>query len=461
VTLLLVGLPLVGILKAIGPGQYVEALNRSFANEAYYAPAVKELLAQQAARLVLAVDMFTYRAVGFFDSLNTRMEPLLDPFTSVAFVLGLGTTALLVTRRHHAALTLTFVGLFYGSTTLVQNLDFRRLAILIPFTFLFTGFFAQRLLEVVPRRSALAGLSLLAVLAALYNGHFLFQVLAKDSLVSDSHRDDYTLPLFFVHQNYQGEYVILLTPEDGYIAKNLFEPNDYDFLKPASLEGQVTTDPEVVSRIVRDAPDRAILLLVQRPFNLEALAVQVPARFPGATAFIRPNKGDNVFDLLVCRIPARARRAARTTATAFPVEAAAIVSPLAPSSASVLAAPSSPSPELGGVAIDTNRFVLFDIGLTGLADGRVEKQVLLFHPNDAWHLSAWASEGPPLVLRTVVSFQDGHLVVDDTRTTDLSGPFVFTLDVSPPPARWRAGRYQARLLANQKSVATLDFGVAP
>jgi hypothetical protein len=132
----------------------------------------------------------------------------------------------------------------------------------------------------------------------------------------------------------------------------------------------------------------------------------------------------------------------------------------APAQVVAFAPAPAPGPESGGVAIGTVRFVSFDIGMTRLPDGRVAKQVVSFHPGDTWRFSVWGT-GPAatLPLKIVVSFEDGLLVVDNTKTVTIAGSFVHTLDAAPPGGKWRVGVYQARLLANDVSVATLDYRV--
>jgi hypothetical protein len=310
----LLALPLARIVAHIGIDLYLEALYRATANKDYYTSDLSSFVTQRLQRIAAASDAFTATDhEAFLETLNPRGAPLLDPFTSVLFVLGFGTTLLQPRGRHHAFFAITFLLLTAGATVLVPQLDFRRLAILIPFVFIFIALLADKVAAVAaqPRwRIAYAFvLTLVVGLAGAYNFHFLFRVLARDSMVRTFHRDPYLVPAFYLRQHYGGEYVVLVTTESG----NFFLPNDYDWLKPPGLEGQTVTNREAPLPIDPPPPTgRDVLLLVEWGFPITPVIQQVPALYPGATCEYRKDpdgprwRGGPTWDLGVCRIPASA-----------------------------------------------------------------------------------------------------------------------------------------------------------
>jgi Ca2+/Na+ antiporter len=302
--LALFALPLAGIISRVGAGAYVESLGRAFANKDYYTTDVHSFVEQRWQRARLASDAFTVTDhEAFLETLNPRGAPLLDPFTSVAFVLGFGTTLLQLRRRYHLFFAGTFVLLVIGATILVQQLDFRRLAILIPFVFVFVALLADKL-DVLASRSGrqhflYAAFAFVAVLAGGYSYHFLFRVLARDPRVRTFHRDSYTVPAFYLRQHYHGEYVVLLTSE----AQNFFLANDYDWIKPDGLEGQTVTDAAALQPIAPTPPaGREVVVLIEWPFAITDVVQHASAFYPGAACEVRHNPDGSRWDLGVCRI---------------------------------------------------------------------------------------------------------------------------------------------------------------
>ena len=307
--LLLFALPLIRIIAQLGIGAYVEAVNRSLADTDYYTHDPRSFVEQRLQRINLAADSFTLSDHGaFLETLNARQAPLLDPLTSVLFVLGFGTTLLQPRRRDHAFFTLAFLFVTFGATVLVQKLDFRRLAILIPFVYVFIAFLADALDAVAARhgrqRALRIGLVLLVGGAAAYNYDFIFRVLARDHTARGFHRDQYTIAAFYLQQDHRGEYVVLLTPA----ALNFFQSNDYDWIKPPNLEGEVAaTDDRLLPILAAAPPQRDLLVLLERPSDIAAMMAQVRAAYPAARCAPRPDPDDQRWDLGVCRISAAAR----------------------------------------------------------------------------------------------------------------------------------------------------------
>ena len=301
-------LPLFGIVSRIGTSGYLEAIHRAFANTGYYTHDSRSFVAQRWRRVGLAADMFTATDhTAFLESLNTRGEALLDPVTSVLFVVGFG-LALVQPRRHQRAFfALTFLALTAGATVLVPNLDFRRLSILVPFVFVFVALGADGLAHAATqlgfRRAAHGALALVVVAAGIYNYHFLFQVLAPNRIVRTFHRDHYTVPAFYLKRHYHGEAVVLLSP----FTQNFFAGNDYDWIKPHGLRGLVAEDEAHLFTLLSiTSADHGILVLLERPphFDVEGLQTAVRAAYPGATCELRRDPDDRRWDLGVCRIPA-------------------------------------------------------------------------------------------------------------------------------------------------------------
>jgi hypothetical protein len=313
-TFIAVAAPLGVILRREGTAYYLEALHRSTANTDYYTSDWTRFLSLRAERVHATFDALTQSDHGvFFPSLNAAAEPFLDPFTSVSVVLGFGTSLALLRRRHRAWVVLTFLVVIMGATVVVQNLDFRRLGMVVPYLFLFPAFLAGDLLAAsrtpAARRVVLSGLGAIAILAAAYNYRFLFRVLGESAEVRSAHKNDYTVPAFYLSKSYRGEYVVILTPEDGYVIRNFFEPNDYDWLKPEGLKGEVRTGLGDTLPLPASVPaDQPVLLLIQPPFDLQEVTARVRHLYPGVSCEVRKDPDHPAFDLGVCRILPTLRR---------------------------------------------------------------------------------------------------------------------------------------------------------
>lgn len=310
----LFALPLVQRLREDKPNYYVEPLTRSMADTGYYTRDVRNLLSTRLDRMKAATEMFTVIDNGlFFETLNAATRPLLDPFTGAVFLLGLGTAVLLPLRRHNFFLVGAFFVLWLAVTTVPHNLDFRRLAILCPFTFAFTALFAEGCLSLelgrTVRRLTAAGLVLVVALAAWSNDRFLFHVLATNARTRAAHRNDYTTAAFYLHDHFRGENVVILTPEDGYVISNFFEPTDYSWLLPKGVQGRVLLhiedlfDPHASLR----SPG-GTLVLIQPAFDLPGVIGQIRAAYPDAACEVRPDDAERQYDLGACRIPPPAAR---------------------------------------------------------------------------------------------------------------------------------------------------------
>ena len=301
---LLFAFPLIPIIQGIGIGGYLEAIGRALANKGYYTTDTSSFVAQRIERIRMATDMFTESDHGaLLETLNAQQAPLLDPFTSVAFILGLGLTVVAARRRHFAFLAVTFFALATAATVLVPNLDFRRLAILIPFVFLFVAVLAQALADLCASdraRLILHGVLVVVVgLAAAANYHFLFDVLAPDPFVRSMHHDQYTVPAFYLHDHYHGEYVVLATS----VMDNFFLSNDYDWIKPPGLAGRTVDHIDALVPLQPAPPSgRDVLILIQRPFDVEGTIAHIRTAYPGAACDIRPDVWAKRLDLGVCRL---------------------------------------------------------------------------------------------------------------------------------------------------------------
>jgi len=300
-------LPLSWVLEGPGRSYYFEALWRSLANTSYYTTNPTEFARQRLDRIALAADAFTFSDhFAFLASLNSRGAPLLDPVTAVLFVLGLGTTALRWRERHHAFLSVAFLALAAGATLVVQNLDFRRLAILIPFAFGFVAVVADKILrageEFGARRLVGAALWAASLAAAAGNYRFLFRVLARDPHTRSQHRDEYTVPAFYLRTHYRGEYVVLVHPR----VQNFFAPNDYEWLKPRGLEGRCVGAEEELFPLRPPPPaGKDVLVLIERPLDISAIAERLGRAYSGTACRLRADPdGARERDLGICHVPA-------------------------------------------------------------------------------------------------------------------------------------------------------------
>lgn len=303
---LLFALPLMNVLGRGrgGAGFYFESLERSFDDKSYYTWEMDRFVGRRLSRVDKAAGVFaTSDSYEFFTSLNIPWEPLLDPVTSVFFVVGFGTTLLLWRRRQRAFVGFGFLVLATGAMIVTWNLDFRRLAILIPFVFAFVAFLAQEV-EMQARRGGWLRrwhrlLLLAAISAGAANAYFLFLRLAPDHSVRAAHRTPYTVVLTYLRQHWKGEYVTILS----HAMDNFFESNDYDWMKPQLLFGRVAEDvDDLLGPLPPPAQRRPLLFLVARPHDIHTVLFQIEDAYPGARCEFRADADDTRHDLGVCRV---------------------------------------------------------------------------------------------------------------------------------------------------------------
>jgi hypothetical protein len=312
----LFALPLRQRLKEGGFNYYAEPLARSMSDEEYYTRDLGKFVSQRLERMRFATEMFTVSDNGFFfETLNAQRRPLLDPFSGVVFLLGLGTAALLPFRRHNFFLVGSSLVLWLSVTVVTHNLDFRRLGILCPLAFAFTALFAESSLAIDWRPGTRKGILVLLFavvgLSAWSNGRFLFKTLAARPVTRARHRNDYTTAGFYLLRNFRGENVVILTPDDGFVVFNFFEDNDYSWLVPAGAKGRVVTKVEDVLGGPTLATPKGTLVLIQRPFDLEEVARRIRAVYPQADCRLYSDDAETALDLCACRVPPAASPAVR------------------------------------------------------------------------------------------------------------------------------------------------------
>ncbi|MBZ5587516.1 MAG: glycosyltransferase family 39 protein [Acidobacteriia bacterium] len=296
----------IGAFRSGYPSQLIEPFLRNASNREYYTSDAGSFVRLRLERLAVVADGFTVRDHGtFFGTLNTDETPLLDPVTGVLFVVGLGVALLQARRRGHVLLVGSFLLLLFGCTVVTQNYDFRRLAVLVPFVFLLVAVASEVILSLLEgaqaRRFGVACVAALALAAACWNADFLFRKLARDHAARAGHRNDYTTAAFFLNRHWRGERVVLLTPDDDFYPFNFFDVTDYKWLLPAEVEGCVVPTLDQAFEDARSGTT-PLLLIVQRPFPLEEIVVEVPRRFPSADCSLHPDPDDESLDLATCRV---------------------------------------------------------------------------------------------------------------------------------------------------------------
>jgi len=304
----LFALPLRQRLREDKPNYYTEPLARSMADEGYYTRDVARFVSQRLERMELATEMLTVSDHGiFFETLNTLGRPLLDPFSGAVFLLGLGTAALLPLRRHNLFLVGSFLALWLAVTVVTHNLDFRRLGVLCPLAFAFTALFAEGSLALDLgssfRKTLFVLLFAVVALSAWSNERFLFHVLATNPRARAQHRNDYTTAAFYLLHHFRGEDVVILTPRDGFVVSNFFEANDYSWIVPKGAKGRVVLRVEDVLDGPTLSTSNGTLLLIQRPFDLEDVAVRIRRVYPQADCRLFRDDAETQLDLCVCRVP--------------------------------------------------------------------------------------------------------------------------------------------------------------
>jgi hypothetical protein len=289
------------------PMYYFEAANRSLSNKEYYTSDRRAFIQQRLRRMRDAAKIFMHFGDGS-TTFNAPGEPMVDPLTSVLFVGGLCLAACYPGRGSNGFLLLMFLGLMFGSTVFVQNLDVRRTQGVTPFVAIFAALFLDRLwlhVRRLPRALLWIATPVLigsgAVFATWWNYDVYFHKMADNPVVRQAFKNFYTVLIHYgrLHPDRQ---MIVLTD-----IHHFFEPSDYFWMIDGLMHGQTLWDiNEVLPPHQLPASARPQTIIIQNPYERQAIARLLTDVYPGmrCTEFVEPEYW--FVTLTTCDVPAGA-----------------------------------------------------------------------------------------------------------------------------------------------------------
>jgi dolichyl-phosphate-mannose-protein mannosyltransferase len=296
--------PLAMLLKN-NPTYYLEAAQRATLDSQYYTTNLRSAIDQRIARLRETAAMFNHVGDGAF-TFNLPGEPMLDPVTGVLFPIGLAYT--LVWWRHRMAgfYAGAFLFVLIMGTTFVHNFDIRRLQGMIPFMFVMIAFAADRVLQLSarwrPRQTGrlVAATGVLVAAAALaFNYDLYFRRTMNDPKVIAGFHNRYTLDIAYLHGLPPTAYLLVVGD-----TLNLFSPNDFEWWRGHDVPGSASADLLPIFRGLHGAwSGRDLRILIEQPFEREALAALLQERFPGTRCEELTLPKAPHLDYTVCHVP--------------------------------------------------------------------------------------------------------------------------------------------------------------
>ncbi|GIW40984.1 MAG: hypothetical protein KatS3mg076_1561 [Candidatus Binatia bacterium] len=268
-------------------GYYFEAARRSLANRSYYTSDPAEFLRQRAERIRQVARIFSHHGDESL-TFNAPGEPMLDPLLACLFTAGFFLAVFSPRVRYHAFFVFVFLVLLAGGTVFVQNLDVRRLQGVTVFVVFFAVTFLAELGRVVGglgprvRRAILAALGFLAAAFALgWNFDVYFRKFAQDPRVREAFKNQYTTLIRWGRSHGAGREVFLLSLVDRFFDPTYYYRSHYSWLVDDVLRGHDARDVHDLFRPRVSDPGARPTVIVQRPYEEEAVAELLRALYPG------------------------------------------------------------------------------------------------------------------------------------------------------------------------------------
>lgn len=244
--------------------EFFDGWGRAQANRSYYNPedTWEEALAKRLERTRLAAGLFFFRGAQA-PVVNPKAEPLVDPFTSLLLVLGVG-YGLAHPLRHLFGLTL-LAGVFTLAASLIVtgNFDFVRAGSAVGYVFALAGIGAASLGAALagagPRcRRVLVAAALVAgtLYAALFSLRYLSYFVTSPDIRGAQFRELPYLASWIGTHVREGERVIIAAPNFDYMMRN----HDAAWLR-GKKRGAAFWDIHSALRDWAENPEPAILMV--------------------------------------------------------------------------------------------------------------------------------------------------------------------------------------------------------
>ncbi|HYD49487.1 MAG TPA: hypothetical protein VEB21_14120 [Terriglobales bacterium] len=320
-------LPLRWLLQHAPGNYYFEAFERALANRSYYTAETAAFFEQRIERLREVGKIFMHVGDGS-PTFNFPGEPMLDPIVSCLAVVGLFLMILRPRRAYNAYFLFVAAVLLLVGTVFVHNLDVRRLQGITIFVVLAAAHTAEHFWAIAADcgrlgRSLLIGAAAFVAAGTAAFSYDLYYVrMANDAAIRRAFKDYYTTIIRFGQQEAQGKSILLAS-----IVHRFFDPSyhyryNYSWLIDASLSGRNLLDvTELIGlgprsaggldsgsdaalyRAQRQRRDEPSTVVVQRPFEGDAVAAMVQRLYPQAQCRDSIEPDNPWVGLKVCELP--------------------------------------------------------------------------------------------------------------------------------------------------------------
>jgi hypothetical protein len=292
-------------LKGENTGHFFEAAKRSVINTGYFSADLSKFLPQLWDRTLMAFKLFNHLGDGS-ETFNLPAEPMLDPITGVLMAVGLAYCVILWRHRWQGYFAFVFLALLTAGGIIVGNFDPRRLQGIIPLIFVMIAFAADRVAQAGTARLGGAAravlLSLCAVVTAAtfyLNWDLFFVRTINDPRVRMAFQNRFTVALRYLHSLPDNAYMLFLSDVPYF-----FMPSDLEWMRGHRIPGAVTSDLLPVFQGQRGRWEgRDLRILMQEPYEHEAIARLLQKRFPGMACIDASHPDRPAQSMTGCDVP--------------------------------------------------------------------------------------------------------------------------------------------------------------
>jgi len=286
-------------------GHFFEAANRSIINSEYYSSDVDLFLPRLRDRVIMTARLFNHLGDGS-ETFNLPGEPMLDPVTGTLFAVALAYCVLWGVSRWQGYFAFVFLALLIFGAVVVGNFDPRRLQGIIPPIFVLIAFTADRFAQATRARLGRAApIALLALTAAVtgytyyLNWDLFFVRTINDPRVRMAFQNRYTVAVRYLKSLPDGAYMLFVSDVPYF-----FRPSDLEFMRGHRIPGMVTADLMPLFHGEHGPwSDHDLYVLMQEPFEHEAIGKLLQARFPGAECIDATHPDRPAQSMTGCKIP--------------------------------------------------------------------------------------------------------------------------------------------------------------
>lgn len=286
-------------------GHFLEAANRSIINTGYYSSDMEVFLPRLSERVLMTAKLFNHLGDGS-ETFNLPGEPMLDPITGTLFAVALAYCILWGRYRWQGYFAFNFLAILIAGAVVVGNFDPRRLQGILPPLFVVIAFASDRFIQVTRTRLAGRASAALLVLAAAVigvtyyvNWDLFFVRTINDPRVRMAFQNRYTVAVRYLKTLPDGAYLLFVSDVPYF-----FKPSDLEFMRGHRIPGQVTADLLPLFLGQRGYwTGRDLRVLVQEPFEHEAIAKLLQARFAGTECIDATHPERPPQAMTACHIP--------------------------------------------------------------------------------------------------------------------------------------------------------------